>query len=284
MLKLMYITNEVNIAKIAQAAGVDRIFIDMEYIGKDKRQSGMNTVKNHHTVEDVKNIRRVLDKSDLLVRVNPIHGGTADEIDEVVDAGADIIMLPMWKSVDDVKRFIDCVDSRAETMLLLETKEALECLDDVLKISGINEIHIGLNDLHLSLGKRFLFELLADNTVDDIVKRISKTQIPYGFGGFGSLGSGLLNADYIVSEHYRLGSSMAILSRAFCDTSLINDENEIQKIFFDGVSAIREFEGYLSSCNDDYFIGNHNALCRCVDEIIRRKSGCIKHLNEFAML
>ncbi len=284
MLKLMYITNEVNIAKIAQAAGVDRIFIDMEYIGKDKRQNGMNTVKNHHTVEDVKNIRRVLDKSDLLVRVNPIHDGTADEINEVVDAGADIIMLPMWKSVDDVKTFIDCVDSRAKTMLLLETKEALECLDDVLKIQGIDEIHIGLNDLHLSLGKRFLFELLADNTVDDIVKRISKTQIPYGFGGFGALGGGLLNADYIVSEHYRLGSSMAILSRAFCDTSMIKDENEIQKIFFDGVSAIREFEGYLCSCNDDYFIGNHNALCRCVDEIVRRKSGCIKHSKDFATL
>ena len=33
-LKLMYITNKPEIAQIAQDAGVDRILIDMEYIGK----------------------------------------------------------------------------------------------------------------------------------------------------------------------------------------------------------------------------------------------------------
>ena len=31
-LKLMYITNNPDIARIAEDAGVDRIFIDMEYI------------------------------------------------------------------------------------------------------------------------------------------------------------------------------------------------------------------------------------------------------------
>mgnify|MGYP002235666245 CR=1 FL=1 len=38
-------------------------------------------------------------------------------------------------------------------MLLLETEEARLCLDDVLKLKGIDEIHIGLNDLHLSQHK-----------------------------------------------------------------------------------------------------------------------------------
>ena len=47
---LFYITNNKDIAQIAQAAGVDRIFIDMEYIGKDLRQGGMDTVQNHHTI------------------------------------------------------------------------------------------------------------------------------------------------------------------------------------------------------------------------------------------
>ena len=37
MLKLMYITNRPAVARIAENAGVDRIFVDMEYIGKDKR-------------------------------------------------------------------------------------------------------------------------------------------------------------------------------------------------------------------------------------------------------
>ena len=53
MLKLFYITKDPAVARIAQAAGVDRIFVDMEYIGKAQRQGGMDTVQNLHTVEDV---------------------------------------------------------------------------------------------------------------------------------------------------------------------------------------------------------------------------------------
>ena len=37
-LKLMYITNQPEIAQIAESAGVDRIFVDLEYIGKSDRQ------------------------------------------------------------------------------------------------------------------------------------------------------------------------------------------------------------------------------------------------------
>ena len=37
MLKLMYITNRPEIAKIVEDAGVERVFIDMEFIGKSVR-------------------------------------------------------------------------------------------------------------------------------------------------------------------------------------------------------------------------------------------------------
>ena len=52
----MYITNRPEIAQIAETAGVDRIFVDLEYIGKAERQGGMDTVQSHHTLEDVKKI------------------------------------------------------------------------------------------------------------------------------------------------------------------------------------------------------------------------------------
>lgn len=57
MLNLMYITKRPEIARIAEEAGVDWIFVDMEFIGKDRRQGGLDTVQNHHTVEDVRNIK-----------------------------------------------------------------------------------------------------------------------------------------------------------------------------------------------------------------------------------
>lgn len=56
-LKLMYITNQPEIAQIAESAGVDRIFADLEYIGKSDRQGGMDTVQSRHTIDDVKKSR-----------------------------------------------------------------------------------------------------------------------------------------------------------------------------------------------------------------------------------
>ena len=106
-IKLMYITNDPQVARIAEDAGVDRIFVDMEYIGKVLRQGGMDTVQSHHTVEDVEGLSKVLTTSELLVRVNPIHEATADypsskeEIDAVIAAGAKILMLPYFKTAKD---------------------------------------------------------------------------------------------------------------------------------------------------------------------------------------
>ena len=77
-LTLMYITNNPITAQIAQEAGVDRIWIDMEYIGKDERQGGMDTVKNHHTIDDIKKMRPIVTNAELMVRVNPLHTATDD--------------------------------------------------------------------------------------------------------------------------------------------------------------------------------------------------------------
>lgn len=248
MLKLMYITNRTDVAQVAQAAGVDCIFVDMEYIGKDSRQKGLDTVKSHHTVDDVRRLRPVLDKSDLLVRINPIHDATDDydssesEIDAVIDAGADVVMLPYFKTAAEVRRFVRAVSGRAKTMLLLETPEAAEAVDEIVAVPGIDFIHIGINDMSLGYGRKFMFELLADGTVDRLCAKIKDAGLPYGFGGIASLGGGMLPSEYVIREHYRLGSSAAILSRSFCNTARIPEIERIEQVFRDGVKAIRSFE------------------------------------------
>lgn len=247
-LQLMYITNNPEIAIIAEEAGVDRIFVDMEYIGKDARQGGMNTVQNHHTIEDVKKIKAVIKKAKLLVRVNQMHEtskdyiSSEDEINAVIDNGADIIMLPFFKTRDEVERFLSIVNGRVKTMLLLETPEAVECIDEILKLKGIDYVHIGLNDLSLGYGMKFMFELLTDGTVEVLCAKLKKAKIMYGFGGIASLGKGQLKAENVIMEHYRLCSNSAILSRSFCNTDLICSIPEIKKTFFEGLSKIREYE------------------------------------------
>ena len=272
-LKLMYITNKTEVAKIAEDVGVDWIFLDMEFIGKDSRQEGLDTVLNHHTVEDVKNIRKTISKSNVLVRVNPIHEALADypsskdEIDAVIDAGADIVMLPFYKTVNEVRQFIQYVGGRAKTCLLLETAEAAILLDETLKVPGIDMIHLGLNDLHLELGMKFMFQLLSDGVVEQLGNKIKAAGIPFGFGGIARLDSGMLPGAEVLKEHVRLGSSMVIVSRSFCNTDQITDLNEVRRIFSEGIKAIRDLEAEAEAAAN-YFTKNRQEVEKAVETIV----------------
>lgn len=271
-LKLMYITNNPEVALIAEHAGVDRIFVDLEYIGKADRQGGMDTVQSDHTLQDVKRISQVLTKADLLVRVNPIHEATEEycsskeEIETAITNGADIIMLPFFKTVEEVEFFINQVAGRCRTMLLLETPEAVECLDDILALKGIDEIHIGINDLSLGYKRKFMFELLADGTVEALLARIAEKNIPYGFGGVASLHKGLLPGNMVIKEHYRLGSGTVILSRSFCNISKMSDMEKVKEVFEVGVSDIRNYEKECENATD--FEENKAAVRVAVAKIV----------------
>ena len=271
-LNLMYITNRPEIAQIAESSGVNRIFVDMEYIGKANRQGGQDSVKNHHTVADVKAMKEAVESADVLVRVNPIHEATddycssEDEINAVIKAGADIIMLPYIQSVDEAKQFIEFVGGRAKTMLLIETPASAEAIDEILEIPGIDEIYIGLNDLSLGYHKQFMFELLADGTVETLCLKCKIKGIPYGFGGIASLGNGMLPSEYVIREHYRLGSTCAILSRSFCNLEKVQHIGIVSSTFIQGIKAIRELE---KECDERirYFRENEEKVARCVKTI-----------------
>ena len=228
-MELIYITNDVDLATSVQSAGVDRIMVDLETLGKQDRQGHLNTVISDHSLEDVGRIRSVLNFSELLVRVNPINDQSKLEIDSVIECGADIIMLPMFKSAVEVEAFIQLVNGRVKTCLLLETKEAASEIDNILSVEGVDEIHIGLNDLHLSMGLSFMFELLANGIIDELNKKIIAAGVKFGFGGVARLGGGNLDALLILSEHIRLNSSMVILSRDFKEKD-VNIKTEVGKI------------------------------------------------------
>lgn len=278
-IKLMYITNDPAVALIAERSGVDRIFVDMEYIGKDLRQGGMNTVQNHHTIDDLKEIKKAVTKAEIMVRCNPIHGATEgypsseDEINEIIEGGADIVMLPFFKTADEVREFIRLVGGRAKTFPLVETIEAVGCIDEILEIEGIDEIYIGLNDLSLSRRQRFMFQPLADGMVDMLAEKFKAKGIPFGFGGIASLGKGMLPSEYVICEHKRLGSTAAILSRSFCNVAKITDLSEIDNIFTDGVRNIREFEALCAKNTTEQFEKNHSELVLKVEEILELMGG-----------
>ena len=268
MLKLMYITNDPQVAAIAQAAGVDRIFVDLETIGKQERQGGMDTVQSRHSIEDVRALRPVLTSSKLLVRVNPIHPGSQDEIDAVIRTGADVLMLPYFHTAQQVSDFLRFADGRARTMLLFETPASVEHLDEILALDGIDECYIGLNDLHLGYGQKFMFQLLADGTVEQICKKFTAAGKPYGFGGIARGGTGTLPAERIIAEHVRLGSQAVILARSFCNTALISDPDEISRTFQQEVPKIRQTEQLCAAYSPEEFQTNTETVRQIVQNIV----------------
>lgn len=292
-LNLMYITNRPEIAQIAEENGVDWIFVDMEFIGKDNRQGGMDTVQNHHTIEDVRRVKAAVKKSKVLVRVNPIHKAmiNADgtiaymdsktEVELAIEAGADIVMLPFFHSVDEVKDFVDWVqiannrrerygNERIKACLLLETPEAAILLDEILNVPGIDMIHIGLNDLHLAMGMKFMFQLLTDGIVEQLTTKIRSKGIPFGFGGIANLHGGALPGSYVLKEHYRLGSSMVIVGRSFCNTNQVKNLDEVRWIFKNGIAEIRALEAEAQAALD-YFDKSHDEVIKIVNNVVKNK-------------
>lgn len=273
----MYITKCPEVACIAEDSGVDWIFVDMEFIGKDLRQGGLDTVQNHHTVEDVANIRQAVKTAQVLVRVNPIHEALSDypssrdEINATIEAGADIIMLPFFKTVEEVQTFIRLVNGRAKTLLLIETVEAANLIDEILEVPGIDMIHLGLNDMHLQLGMKFMFELLADGTVERLGNKIKAKGIPFGFGGIATLDGGAMPGSMVLKEHYRLGSSMVIVSRSFCNTEIVTDLKIVKDVFTQGIKAIRDLELEAQVETPEYFETNRLKVIEAVKRIIGDK-------------
>ena len=254
----------------AQNAGIDRIFYDLEYINKAERQHGRNTVISHNDIEGVSALRNVITTAKLLVRTNPIHAYSAMEVEKAINYGADILMLPMVMDQHDVEMYVKLVNRRAKVCIMIETAAAMARLDKILSVAGVDELFIGLNDLHISMGLTFMFELLSDGLVEYIAKKCIAANIPFGFGGIARIGEGMLPSDNILGEHIRLGSSSVILSRTFKgivgESGLCEDLSaEVDKVR----NRVEEIEKW-----DEYdFLNNKRKIVLAVDAVVAKITG-----------
>ncbi len=215
MIELIQITNDPAFARRCDALDGMRLWVDLERLGKAERQAGRNTFISEHQLDDVARIKDVLRRSQLMVRVNPLHSQSADEVDAVLARGADLLMLPMFTTAGELRAFSTLVAGRAPIVPLLETAGALATLNDWVATPGLHEVYVGLNDLHLSLGLRFMFEPLASGIVARVGESARSHGLRFGFGGIARLDEGLLPGRDVLAEHVRLGSQAVILSRTF---------------------------------------------------------------------
>ena len=272
MIKYIFITNDPALAQFAQSAGVQRIMIDLEVDGKQARQGHLDTLISQHSFADIAPVKAVLSEAELIVRLNPLGPTSQAEIDMAVADGADILMLPMFHSAQQVAEFSDMVGGRAGIMPLVETFSAAQDIASVAAVPGVTEVFIGLNDLHLDMQLKFMFETVASGLVEELVSQVQAVGKSCGFGGIARVGEGLIPGEMVLAEHVRLGSAGVILSRTFHGKSgdLADLQNNID--LAGELSKLRAEEAQLRQEDAQKLDHIHRQLQQGVTKIVTLKS------------
>lgn len=272
----MLITANPEVAVHAEAAGVDRIFIDTETRGKAERQGYIDSHRATHSLADVPAVVAALRHSEVMVRINPPHPETAAEVEAALAAGAHRLMLPMFTRTDEVAALLAQVRGRVPVTFLTETPAALVRLPAWLPLLGAGDaVHFGLNDLRIGLRLDHLFETLAGGLLEAAAAACRGAGVTFGIGGLGRIGQGEIPPDWLLGEHVRMGSEWAILSRAFHggaeDLAELRDRIDLAA----EVAALRKVETFYRQAPEATLADNQRRLVRWIFSVAGQSADTI---------
>jgi HpcH/HpaI aldolase/citrate lyase family len=216
-------TDDPELAGAADEAGIDRVGLDLERLGKYERQGALPHLRiSDHRVEQLPRLRSRLERAQAFVRVNPLNPGSAGEIELALDAGAEVLMLPYFRTPGEVETFVELVRGRAFVSLLLETGAAAEDVAAIARVRGVDEIMVGLNDLALDLGFSNQFALLVSPVLERIAEHVRGAGLPFGCGGIADPANDALPVppSLVCAQYPRLGATRAFVARAFTAAGL----------------------------------------------------------------
>lgn len=214
------LTDDPRLAYAADEAGIDRIGPDLEIVGKEERQKGLKTRISRHRLEDAAPVFACVRRQARFTRVNPVNPGTPDEVDALVAAGADVLMLPYFKRIAEVERFSEVVAGRALTVGLAETPACLAFVDDIIRRGLLDELHFGLNDLGIAMGKTHP-EVLRDRRFLAASAIVRRSGMPFGIAGVARPHDvGLpYHPGKFATQIADLGANRTLISRSFLGPS-----------------------------------------------------------------
>lgn len=272
MINLFYITNNIVEAKIVDSLDIDWIFIDLETIGKKDRQIGRDTVLSNHSMTDISRIKNIIHNTKILVRCNPIGKWSKNELDAIncLDAEIDMVMLPFFKTRDEVKIFIDLLDtSKIKPALLVETLDAIANLEDILKLYPFEYVHIGLNDLNIERGTVSMFEPFIDGLMSKVTSILRNNNQNFGIGGIGKIGSNIFpTPECLINEHLRLKSNGVILSRSFKGTFIEEQKNIFKMELAKSVIDLRNYEKKAKNFNKKKLNESYELMSTDINRVI----------------
>ena len=210
-------TDDPDRARAADHAGIDRIGLDLERLGKLERQADPHLWQTTHHEEALPLIAASLERAQLFVRTNPMHDGWAADAERLIAAGAEILMLPAFRSAREVREAQEAVGDRVGLVPLVETSEALAEAVEIAAICGLREVHFGLNDLAIGMHLGNRFEVLAQPELEQAARVLAGAGLRIGVGGIGrARDEGLpIPTDLIYAQYPRLGATGALIARSF---------------------------------------------------------------------
>lgn len=273
MINLFYITNNIIEAEIVDALDIDWIFIDLETIGKKERQVGRNTVLSNHSIDDVHKIKSKINNTKILVRCNPIGDWSKSELREINARGEeiDMVMLPYFKTAEEVKTFTEYLDtSKIEPALLIETLDAIINLEDILRIYPFRYLHIGLNDIHIERGTVSMFEPYIDGLMNEITLILNKYNKNFGIGGIGKIGANMHpTPECVLNEHLRLKSNGVILSRSFKGNFSEKKQELFKRDLTKSVKDLRSYEKIANSLSATQLLDSYELMKHDIKNVIK---------------
>ena len=212
---LTHMTDDPEEIALASAAGVDRIGPDLETWMKEDRQGGMGHRISSHDPDSIGLVDRDAGDAIPFCRVDPIHDGSAAQIDQVIRLGARQVMLPMFRTVEEVRTFVELVNGRAHPVLLVETVAATIRLPQILQVEGVSGIHIGLNDLRIDSRLSNPVELLISPWLETICRTVRRSGLPLLIGGVASVADETLPIppEPVIARLLELGASGSLVTR-----------------------------------------------------------------------
>lgn len=256
-------TDDPAFARTADRAGVDRIGPDLERLGKRERQRDPRFWLSPHREESLPRIKDALTRAKLFARTNPPHPGWGDEAARLIAAGADVLMLPAFRSAAEVRQALGVVGGRALLVPLIETAEALDDVAAIAAIDGLTEVHFGLNDLALGLGLANRFAVLRHPAVEEAARLLRRAGLSVGIGGIGRARDADLPipSDLIYAQYPRLGATGALIARSF-HRGLPPGSDYLRE----AVAAARRRLAYWYGCDGRRLREAREELDRCLAE------------------
>ncbi len=268
----LLITADPEIGRYAEESGVAAIFVDMETRGKGERQGHLDTHMARHSLQDVAALASVLKRAELMVRVNPPWEETEKEARQAIAAGATRLMLPMFRTRQQVAKFKAAAGITPVT-LLVETAAAITRLPGILPLlDSADRIHFGLNDLAIDMKLGFLFEVMSGRLLDGPAALCREAGFAFGVGGVSRVGLGDLPAEWILGEHVRIGSEWVILSRDFHGCAATITELRKKLDLAKELDSIKRVVEDWRMQSESARLANHARLAVKVSEIVGERT------------